>query len=213
MVKFEKAFPRFLIPGALLLLGGNRADAHLVTTGLGPVYDGITHFALSPDDILPAVALALFAGLRGPLPGRRAMFMLPAAWLSGGLTSVYLISWQSFSAPWVAGILAATFLVFGLLVASDLKLPPAAVVALALALGVIHGFVNGVAMTQDGATTSVATLQLLGIAATLFILVALVSAAVISLRWDWTRIVVRVAGSWIAAMGLLWLGWSLRGRG
>jgi len=49
--------------------------------------------------------------------------------------------------------------------------------------------------------------------ATLFVLVALAAALVIALRPAWTRIAVRVTGSWIAAMGLLWLGWSLRGRG
>ena len=83
MVKFGKTFRRCLLPGVLLLLGTSRAHAHLVTTGLGPVYDGITHFALSPDDILPALALALFAGLRGPPPGRRAMFAATRCLVAG----------------------------------------------------------------------------------------------------------------------------------
>jgi len=213
MVKYGNFWRRFLSAWALLLLGPARAHAHLVTTGLGPVYDGISHFALSPDDILPAMALALYAGLRGPLPGRRALFILPAAWLVGGLIGVYMVGAKSLSVPATAGILAASFLILGLLVASDLRLPPAAVVVLALALGLVHGVVNGVAMTEDGAIASVATLQLLGVTATLFVLVALMSALVISLRIHWMRIAVRVAGSWIAAMGLLWLGWSLRGRG
>jgi hypothetical protein len=30
-------------------------------------------------------------------------------------------------------------------------------------------------------------------------------------EWLWGRIVVRVAGSWIAATGLLMLGWAVRG--
>ena len=52
---------------------------------------------------------------------------------------------------------------------------------------------------------------LLGIASTTFVLAALASALVVSLRIPWTRIAVRVAGSWVAAIGLLMLGWSLRG--
>ena len=32
------------------------AGAHLVTTGLGPFYDGISHFFLSPEDLLPALS-------------------------------------------------------------------------------------------------------------------------------------------------------------
>jgi hypothetical protein len=45
----------------------------------------------------------------------------------------------------------------------------------------------------------------------LFVLVALTAALVLSLKKPWTRIVVRVVGSWIAASGLLLLGWFIRG--
>jgi hypothetical protein len=34
---------------------------------------------------VPALALALLAGLRGTTHGRRALFVLPAAWLLGGV--------------------------------------------------------------------------------------------------------------------------------
>ncbi len=204
---------RFVAAFALLLLFAGQAQAHLVSTGMGPVYDGIGHFCTSIDDILPALALALFAGLRGPQPGRWAMFILPLAWLTGGLLGAFIPGLPTISIPIGAGILSATFLLFGLLVAADLRMPPAAVAALAAALGLIHGFFNGLAMIQDGAAHETATLQLLGITTTLFVLVALAAAMVVALRIDWMRIAVRVAGSWIAAMGLLWLGWSLRGRG
>jgi hypothetical protein len=33
---------------------------------------------------------------------------------------------------------------------------------------------------------------------------------VVALRAPWARVAVRVVGSWIAAVGLLVLGWSLR---
>jgi len=48
------------------------AHAHLVTTGLGPLYDGITHLFMSPDDLVPVLALALLAGLNGAAAGRWA---------------------------------------------------------------------------------------------------------------------------------------------
>jgi hydrogenase/urease accessory protein HupE len=66
----------------------SRAEAHLVTTGLGPIYDGISHVFLSPDDLVPIVAIALLAGLNGPAVGRRALFALTAAWLAGGMAGV-----------------------------------------------------------------------------------------------------------------------------
>jgi hypothetical protein len=56
-------------------------------------------------------------------------------------------------------------------------------------------------------------LGLIGIMSALFVLVALASAFVISLKPPWTRIVVRVAGSWVTAMGLLMIGWFMRGQG
>ncbi len=78
---------KFCMPltATLLLLWIPQAEAHLVTTGLGPVYDGIGHFMMSPDDLVPVIALALLAGLRGAEAGRRALFGLPVAWLLGCL--------------------------------------------------------------------------------------------------------------------------------
>jgi hydrogenase/urease accessory protein HupE len=84
-------------------------------------------------------------------------------------------------------------------------MPAAAVTVLTTALGLVHGLLNGAAL-REGA----GTLGLIGIATTLFILVALVSAGVVSLGKPWARIGVRVVGSWIAAIGLLALGWAMR---
>ncbi len=181
------------------LLGPLHAEAHLVTTGLGPVYDGIGHFFLTPEDLVPAVALALYAGLRGARPGRFALFILPAAWLLGGLASVAAGAEPRFP------LAPVSFLALGVLVAANLKLPDAAVAALAAALGLAHGFWNGAALAAGPGG-----LGLVGIAFALFAVVALASALVVSLRKPWTHVAVRVTGSWIAAVGLLLLGWTLR---
>src|SRR5690349_17143418 len=47
------------------LMSAAPAEAHLNTTGMGPLYDGLVHFFLSPEDIIPVLALALLTGLRG----------------------------------------------------------------------------------------------------------------------------------------------------
>ena len=186
---------------AFLMLGlsPSRAAAHLVTTGMGPVYDGIGHLLLTPEDLVPVLALALYAGLRGTAAGRRIMFLLPLAWFVGGLAGLTVNIAASGSIP------ALSFLILGGLVAADLCLPAAAVTALAIALGLVHGFLNGAAF-QGGA----GTFGLLGIMTMLFVLVTLISALVVSLKKPWTRIAVRVAGSWIAATGLLMFGWAMR---
>ena len=172
-----------------------------MTTGLGPLYDGVSHFALTPEDLLPALALALLAGQQGALAGRLALFVLPGAWLAGvswasrcrrstprrrsprsrSSRSAASSRWRRASRPeWLAG--------------------------LALLVGVLHGYLNGASM----ATARLGALGLLGIASALFVLVALAAALVVATRVAWGRIAFRVAGSWIVAIGLLLLGWSLR---
>ena len=185
---------------AVVLLPAD-ASAHLVTTGMGPVYDGIGHLLLSPEDLVPALALALYAGLRGRVPGKRALFFFPVAWLIGGLIGLAADTMPAFP------VSAFSFLLVGILIAADLRLPSNAFTVLAVAVGIMHGFFNGIALKAGPAG-----LGLLGIMAALFVLVAIVSAFVISLKPPWTRIVVRVAGSWVAAMGLLMIGWFFRGQ-
>jgi hydrogenase/urease accessory protein HupE len=190
-----------LAASGALLLWPWRAEAHLVTTGLGPVYDGIGHLLVTPEDLLPVLALALFAGLRGARSGRHVLYVLPSAWLVGGCIGLLTHGLPGFPAP------ALSLLILGTLVAADLHLPPPAITALALGLGLVHGFPNGVAMRQAGP----GVLGLLGLLAALCVLVALVAACVVSLQQQWPRMAVRVAGSWMAAIGLLMLGWALRG--
>ena len=180
------------------------ARAHLVTTGLGPIYDGVGHFFLSPEDVLVAVALALFAGLRGAVAGRKVMVMLPIAWLVGGIAALFS------TLPTLDGQLpsAVSLLLAGILIAADASLPGLAVLTVTFALGAAHGFYNGLAMREAG--WAVALLQLLGIGAALFVLATLFAALVVALRGQAARVVVRVAGSWTAAIGLLLLGWAIR---
>ncbi len=104
------------------------------------------------------------------------------------------------------GLTTVSFLALGGLVAADAEVSERTVTLLAVALGLLHGYLNGLEVVTAG----IGFVGLLGSIGTLFVLVALAGALVISLRAAWTRIAVRVAGSWIAAIGLLLLGWSLR---
>ena len=188
--------------GVALVLVPATSHAHLVNTGLGPFYDGVSHFALTPEDLLPAVALALLAGQQGSRAGRLTLVALPLAWLLGGLVGLAVPT--SSDAPTLT---AVSFLVIGGLVAAEARLRPEWVTGLAAVLGLVHGCLNGSAMSQ----AKLGTLGLVGIVSTLFLVVALAAAMVVAIRVPWGRIAVRVAGSWIAAIGLLLLGWSLRG--
>ena len=169
---------------------------------MGPLFDGATHFLLSPEDIVPAFGLALFAGLRGPEYGRRLLLVLPCAWLLGAALGLG-------TAPTTgSGVVSAVWLLLiGGLVAADAKLTLCATTLLAAALGLYHGYLNAA-----GAGYSMSSaIMLAGLVATVFVVTALVAALVVQLRRQWTRIAIRVVGSWIAASGVLWMGWAIRG--
>lgn len=185
-----------------ILLWPASAGAHLVTTGLGPVYDGIGHLVMTPEDLVPVLAVSLYAGLRGAALGRRALFVLPLAWFAGGLLGITIGNLPTMPIP------AFSFLLLGVLVAADLNLSQKSFTAVVIGVGLVHGVLNGIALKQGPGV-----LGLVGILATLFVIVTLVSAFIVSLKQSWMRIVVRVSGSWVAAIGMLMFGWALRGQG
>jgi hydrogenase/urease accessory protein HupE len=104
-----------------------------------------------------------------------------------------------------AALTCVSFLLLGGLVAANARVSLPVLSVLAALLGSFHGYLNGAGINRfdDG------TYALLGLSLAVFVVVALCASLVIPLRQQWTRIAVRVAGSWIAASGLLMLGWAL----
>ena len=186
---------------SVLLLTTMPAHAHLNSTGMGPAYDGVVHFFMSPEDIAAVLALALFSGLRGPEFGRRTLFVLPLAWFAGGLVGLFSSTWGG-----SAALSALWLLLLGGLLAFNARTSLKLLTALAALLGAYHGYTNGAGMGDAGT----AILALIGLSFAVFALIALVSAFVVRLQAGWAKIAVRVAGSWIAASGLLMLGWAAR---
>ena len=177
------------------------AAAHMPTSGLGPVYDGVFHLLLSPEDLIPLIALALLCGQRGAPFARRTLWVVPLAWFAGGVAGILA------GAAHAIAFDGASFLLLGGLVALNANVPLALMTALAALFGFFHGYMNGAGIIRinDG------IFMLLGLCAAVCLVVAVFASLVIPLRRPWTLIAVRVAGSWIAASGLLMLGWSLHG--
>jgi urease accessory protein len=191
-----------LLSSQLAVLAVPRAaHAHLMNTGFGPFYDGLTHLFVTPEDLLPVVALTLLGGLRGPRCGRTVLFVLPLAWLAGSVAG--LLAAPQLTLP---AVTAAVTVALGALVAADLPLPLALVVGFAIALGLLNGGLNGIELARARASG----LGAVGVACALFVVVALLAGQVASVRVAWLRVAIRVAGSWIAAVGLFMLGWSMR---
>lgn len=194
---------RRLVTGAALVAATPAtAHAHLTSTGLGPLYDGVAHLLLSFEDLLPVIALALVAGMSGPGAGRRVLFVLPMAWLAGGVGGFLGVGGMP-----PEGATAMSLLALGGLTAAGPRLSPNGATGLAAGLGLLHGGLNGAGVAAAGREAS----GLVGMAVTVFVVVALAAAVAVSLRAAWARVAVRVVGAWIAAIGLLTLGWALRG--
>jgi len=189
-----------LVTLAFLMLPRS-AGAHFVTTALGSVYDDISHLLMSPEDLVPIIALALLAGLNGAAAARWALFAVTGTWLVGGslglLTKALLLP---------SPATAVSFIALGCLVAADRRLSVRIVVALAVLVGALHGWHMGVSLAQGQREG----LGLAGIGSATILIVAIVSALIVSMRESWTRMAVRVAGGWVAAIGLLMLAWSVR---
>jgi HupE / UreJ protein len=179
------------------------AQAHLVATGMGPIYDGITHFGLSPEDYLPTVALAFFAGLRGPPSVRLLLAVLPLAWLAGGLAA---LAGLALPAAALSAATAVMFLSIGGGLAANLDLPRRASAAAGAALGLLRGVadLSGVELSLPHVAS------LAGMAASVFVVFAIAASISLPLTRAWTVIAVRVSGSWLAASGLLLAGWVWR---
>jgi hydrogenase/urease accessory protein HupE len=191
----------------LLALSATRAEAHTVISTNGPFFGGLKHFFLSPDDVLATVAFGLFVRLSGPRRHGVLVLALPGAWFIAGAVALFI--------PAAVGsgelLSACSLMGLGLLVALDRKFHSATVVTIGILGGGLHGFLNGASMREAGAKT--ALLQLGGVAvaalSVAFYLLSVLDLLNLEKR-PWVRIVARVLGSWIAASGLLLLGWSLR---
>lgn len=194
------------------LLAPTAAHAHLVQTGFGEFYDGIGHLLMTLPDLFVVLATAILAGSSGAPSARRALVGLPLAWLAAALVGRF--AGVDIVSPWATTIL---FGIFGALVAVDAKPTPSLVLGASVLAGAIHGWTNGAGIGdtlgagEAGATSG--ALALLGITAAVFVIVTLVSALVVPLRSYAARIVVRVAGSWLAAIAILMAGWLVRARG
>jgi hypothetical protein len=189
---------------AFVLLPAGDAAAHLVQTGFGPLADTLVHMFLGPDAVMLAAAAGALSAMRGESTLRSGRWLFLYGWclfFAAGLYRQY-----PFDFPVAAALTLATL---GVFVAADVALPPALVFVLLGWAGGLYGLIGGGA--AEGVTARlVAPMFLLDVAV---LWAAFTAARAFTLRFPGARIAVRVGGSWITAIGLLQLGWTLRFRG
>lgn len=180
-------------------------------------YGGLLHPLITPEHLLAIVAVGLLAGQQGSSRDQSVAWLVTFAL---ALASGALLAWRiglmvDVTAAWMAAqsiitlVNFGSLVVFGLLVAADRHLPSLLLYALAIVFGSTHGAANGVEVT----TATVIYQFIPGLAAgtALVGLYSMVLADFIRHRAsNWPSIALRVAGSWIAAVGLLIFGLTWR---
>lgn len=182
-------------------VAASRADAHLVSTELGPFYDGALHPLVSPEDLLLIVAVAALGALRGVDAARRGLVALLVGWTIGAAAGFAL----PIEPPAPRLVTAGLLLLLG--GAAALGRPPRARVLgpLACAAAALHGIENGAAArAADGDWLAVA-----GILTGVLVVASLSCATGARVERAGGSFALRVAGSWTAAIGLLLAGWEL----
>lgn len=183
----------------ILLCLPTLAHAHLVSTGIGPFYDGLAHLFVSLQDLLFCLGVGLLAGLSGKETARSTLLYGAVAWIAGGVIGLYVGGevTTTFAAP-------VMLLLVGVFVALDLRLPGVLTISAVSVATAIHGYLNGVELAPVG------IVGVFGVYFAFLTVALLIAASVAGLRAMWARTAARVAGSWIGAAGLLLLGWTLR---
>lgn len=166
------------------------AHAHLINSGLGPFYNGTLHLLLSPGHLLAVLAVGLLAGQSGKASARGSYRIAGRA-----LGTVADLGWPQ----------VPLLTLLGVLVAAGVRLSAVCLVSPAAVTGLIHGIESASALAASG------SLAVAGTAAAVLIPTLLTAALAVSLRVAWTRIALRVSGSWIAAVGMLMQGGLLQG--
>lgn len=182
-----------LLGTVLTVLIPGTAAAHAFPN-VGDFYAGMLHPITSLDAILPLLALGAMAGQQGREPAIRVLAVLPLTLLGGVVAGSTMRG-----APDLAPVLLGTLVVIGILVAGGWTLPVPLALGLAAVAGLFIGIANG---TELAAGESVWRFAL-GVALAGLLAVAYVVGGIRRLSAPWTHIGVRVAGSWLAATGLM----------
>lgn len=187
-----RAFATLAALAAIFLPG--TASAHLVDARFGDFYAGLIHPISALEHVFPILAVGLLAGQQGAKNARVVL-----ACIAVGLLVGVVLGQRGDSLSWVAYVNGASFVVVGGLVALARRLPVWVSAALAGAFGVTHGYANGTAMRPEMVVLNYDA----GVVVAGVVLVSIGAGFVLSLERSWTKVAVRVVGSWIAAIGLM----------
>lgn len=183
------------------------ADAHIIATRLGDFYAGAVHPATDLYDAILWLALGLLAGSLGADRSRWLVILFPL-----GLAMGFWLAMENGSFADGALSSAAWALVLGLMLAAGLRLPVTLLGLIGFALAVVRGMANA---GGAGPETNV-MLFAAGLVCSGYVVITLTMAIVVTFRradggerTAWRAIALRALGGWIAAIGLMMIGFTL----
>jgi hydrogenase/urease accessory protein HupE len=186
----------FLIPAP--------ANAHTALLGVGGFWSGVAHLLTSPDQLALLLGLAIWTSfqderLDARVIGASFLAVLAGAWIGAGIFTGMRLS--------LTPVGAALMMVVGL--AGAIRLRVGAVPLISLAL--VAGLACGAASADAVSGLSVSLFSLGGsIAAASVLSYALLAAR--RLESEWGGVARRAGASWIAAIGLMMLAFSVSGH-
>jgi urease accessory protein len=148
--------------------------------------------------VLPFIALSLLAGQRGMKAQAEAVLLVfPVSLMVGAAAALWIPPM-----PGLTFFNVASAILLGGLVASAWPLPGVLFHGLVVVLGISHGFANGEAIT--GSIKGYLFILGIGLAGLAVVAYGTLMVEYLLKRGiGWITIAVRVAGSWIAAIGVL----------
>jgi urease accessory protein len=195
------------IAAAAFLASAKTADAHIVASRLGDFYAGALHPLTDLQDVILWAAMGMLAGSLGAAKGRWLVLVFPAGLLAG---LVLGLAFTVISAGPLAD--AGLIVVLGLLLAANVRIPAAALIAMTLGLALIRGAAN----SADVGPETNPLLFAAGLAGAGYAAITLTTAVTLAFRGTgadpsaaWRGIAIRAFGSWIAAIGLMMGGFAL----
>jgi urease accessory protein len=198
---------RLGIAAAILFAQAEAAQAHIVASRLGDFYAGALHPLTDLQDIILWVAMGVLAGSLGAARGRWLVLVFPLGLLTG------LVLGRAFGVLSAGpAVNAGMILVLGLLLAAAARLPTALLCAIAFGLAVLRGAANA----GDLGPETDRLLFAAGLACAGYAAITLIMALTFAFRppdagpsLEWRGIAIRAFGGWVAAIGLMMVGFAL----
>jgi urease accessory protein len=191
---------------ATLVASAQAADAHIVASRLGDFYTGALHPLTDLQDLILWVAMGVLAGSLGASKGRWLVLAFPLGLLAGlvlGRTTGFVSAGPAADAGMI--------LVLGLLLAAAPRIPTAPLCAIAFGLAVMRGAANA----GDVGSDTNRLLFAAGLACMGYAAITLTMAVTLAFRRPdagastaWRGIAIRAFGGWIAAIGLMMVGFA-----